>query len=110
MRFALLFLALLAGPAAADDFAAIAADARGQTVYLNAWGGSRQINDYLAWAGGELRQRFGVDLVHVKLTDTSEAVARVRAEQAAGRDQGGTVDLIWLNGENFRAMKSGGAG
>ena len=111
MRFVLvLVMALvgLAGPAAADEFADIVARARGQTVYFNAWGGSRQINDYLVWAGAELRQRFGIELVQVKLTDTGEAVARVRAEQAAGRSEGGTVDLLWLNGENFRTMKDEG--
>ena len=30
------------------------------------------------------------------------------AEKAAGRGEGGTVDLIWLNGENFAAMKEQG--
>jgi putative thiamine transport system substrate-binding protein len=100
-------LALLR-PAAAEDFAAIAERARGQTVYFNAWGGSRQINDYIAWAGEELQRRFGVGLVHVKLTDTGEAVARIAAEKAAGRTEGGTVDLIWINGENFAAMKEQG--
>jgi putative thiamine transport system substrate-binding protein len=34
------------------------------------------------------------------------AVARVLAEQAAGQTSGGAVDLIWINGENFAAMKS----
>src|SRR5690606_9851185 len=42
------------------------------------------------------------------LTDTAEAVARVRAEQEAGRDSDGSVDLIWINGENFAAMKAQG--
>ena len=56
----------------------------------------------------ELRQRFGVELVHVKLTDTGEAVARVAAEKAAGRTEGGTVDLIWINGENFAADEGAG--
>ena len=59
----------------AEDFAEIAARARGQTVYFNAWGGSRQINDYIAWAGQEVQRRFGVELVQVKLTDTGEAVS-----------------------------------
>ena len=52
-----------------------------------------------------LEQRYGVKLVHVKLDDTAEAVARVVAEKAAGNDEGGSVDLIWINGENFAAMK-----
>jgi putative thiamine transport system substrate-binding protein len=111
MRSALLLLAILLNlsrPTAAQDFAEIAERAKGQTVYLNAWGGSRQINDYIAWAGAELKRRFGVGLVHVKLTDTGEAVTRVAAEKAAGRDAGGTVDLIWINGENFAAMKEQG--
>ena len=111
MRLALLLLSLLlplGSPAHAQGFAQIAEQARGQTVYFNAWGGSRQINDYLAWAGQELQRRFGVELVRVKLTDTGEAVARVAAEKAAGRTEGGTVDLIWINGENFAAMKEQG--
>lgn len=106
MRFLLLCLLLaFAVPAAADEWAETTTRARGQTVYFNAWGGSRQINDYITWAGGEVKQRFGIDLVQVKLTDTAEAVARVLAEKAAGRAESGTVDLVWVNGENFKAMK-----
>jgi putative thiamine transport system substrate-binding protein len=110
MRFVLVLVALLGAqhPAAAGTFADVLARARGQTVYFNAWGGSRQINDYIAWVGRETATRFGVGLVHVKLGDTAEAVARVLAEKAAGRREGGTVDLLWINGENFRAMKEQG--
>ena len=101
---------LLAAARGADagDFAAVRARARGQTVYFYAWGGSPQINDYIAWAGGELLARFGVRLVQVKLTDTAEAVSRVLAQKAAGRDSGGAVDLVWINGQNFAAMKEKG--
>ncbi len=108
LRLLLLLLCALAAPARGEDFAAIATRARGQTVYFNAWGGSRQINDYIAWAGAQLEERFGVRLVHVKLTDTAEAVSRVAAEKTAGRTEGGSVDLIWINGENFAAMKQQG--
>ncbi|HQE97017.1 MAG TPA: hypothetical protein PKY20_02370, partial [Methanothrix sp.] len=44
----------------------------------------------------------------VKLTDTAEAVTRVISEKAAGQDSGGSVDLIWINGPNFLAMKDQG--
>ena len=98
---------LLGGPAAAEPWDATLAKARGQTVYWNAWGGDEQINAYIAWVGAQLRARHGIDVVHVKLTDTAEAVARVVAEKAGGRAEGGSVDLIWLNGENFAAMKAG---
>jgi putative thiamine transport system substrate-binding protein len=98
---------LITGPVAAESWDATLAEARGQTVYWNAWGGDEQINGYIAWVGTQMRQRHGIELVHVKLTDTAEAVARVVAEKAAGRNEGGSVDLIWLNGENFAAMKAG---
>jgi putative thiamine transport system substrate-binding protein len=79
--------------------------AKGQTVYFNAWGGADNINDYIQWAADRIKEEYDVTLVHVKLTDTSDAVNRVLAEKAAGKDDNGSIDLIWLNGENFRAMK-----
>ncbi|MBX3588895.1 MAG: ABC transporter substrate-binding protein [Ramlibacter sp.] len=87
---------------------AIEARARGQKVFLNAWGGSERTNAYLQWVAAEVNQRFGVQVEHVKLTDTAEAVKRVRSEKAAGKLTGGTVDAIWINGENFLTMKREG--
>ncbi len=105
--FALALWALPAAQAAAEPWTDTLSDARGQTVYWNAWGGDEQINAYIAWVGEQVQARFGIELSHVKLTDTAEAVARVVAEKAAGRvEDGGSVDLIWLNGENFAALKS----
>jgi putative thiamine transport system substrate-binding protein len=86
-------------------FESVREAARGQTVYFNAWGGSTQINDYIAWVADEVADHFDIELVHVKVTDTSEAVSRVLAEKAAGHTSGGSVDLVWINGENFLAMK-----
>lgn len=87
------------------DWDAILKAADGQTVYWHAWAGSSRINDYIAWVGREVEERHGVELTHVKLSDTAEAVSRVLAEKAAGRDEDGAVDLIWMNGENFADMK-----
>jgi putative thiamine transport system substrate-binding protein len=84
------------------------ARARGREVYWNAWAGDPAVNAYIAWAAAELRRRLGIDLIHVKIADTAEAVARVLAEAAAGRKTGGSVDLIWINGENFAALKQQG--
>ncbi|ESR22604.1 ABC transporter substrate-binding protein [Lutibaculum baratangense] len=106
-------LLLLAGPlpaaaqAAPDpaDWDGVLREARGQTVYWNAWGGSSQVNEHIEWAAREVHERFGVTVEHVKLADTADAVSRVIAEKAAGQDQDGAVDLVWINGENFAAMK-----
>jgi putative thiamine transport system substrate-binding protein len=108
LRAALVFgLAILSlGQARADSWTDVLAKAHGQTVYWNAWGGDEQINAYIAWVGDQVRARYGIEINHVKLADTGDAVARVVAEKAAGRTEGGSVDLIWLNGENFAAMKS----
>ena len=103
LALGVLALGLIATKAMA--FESVREAARGQTVYFNAWGGSTQINDYIAWVAGEVRERQGIELVHVKLGDTSEAVSRVLAEKAAGQTTGGSVDLVWINGENFLAMK-----
>ena len=84
------------------------ARAKGQTVYWNAWGGDERTNAFIAWAGGEVKRRYGITIQQVKLKDTAEAVTRVIAEKSAGRNANGSVDLIWINGPNFLAMKSQG--
>jgi putative thiamine transport system substrate-binding protein len=104
LTIAALTLITLSG-ARADAWHDTVAEARGQTVYWNAWGGDEQINAYIAWVGEQVAARYGVELVHVKLTDTAEAVSRIVAEKASGRNGDGSVDLIWINGENFAALK-----
>ncbi len=81
------------------------AAAKGKPVFFNAWGGDERTNDFIAWTAARVRAEYGIDLRHVRLRDTAEAVQRVIAEKAAGRDGGGSVDLIWINGPNFLAMK-----
>ena len=95
-------LAACASDAAWND---IVAKARGQVVEFNAWAGDEKINAFIAWVGDEVARRYGVTLRHVKLRDTAEAVTRVIAEKSAGRNSDGSVDLIWLNGPNFLALK-----
>jgi putative thiamine transport system substrate-binding protein len=84
------------------------AKAKGQTVFWNAWAGDEKTNAFIAWVGQQSLARFGVTVQHVRLKDTAEAVTRVVAEKQAGRDSGGSVDLIWINGPNFLAMKRQG--
>jgi len=81
-------------------------EANGQTVYFNAWGGSDRINQYLQWAGEELESQYGVKLEHVKVGDISEIVGQLEAASLVGRNEGGNVDLMWVNGENFASLKS----
>ena len=90
------------------DWSAVLDEARQQTVYFAAWAGEARINDYLAWVADEVEDHFQVDLQHVKLADTAMGVSRILAEKQAGNTSDGTVDLLWVNGENFAALKENG--
>lgn len=97
-------MAVLATPDPAD-WDAVTTEANGQTVYWNAWGGSTTTNDFIAWVGDRVMEDYGVVLEHVKLTDTADAVTRVLSEKQAGENDDGAIDMIWINGSNFAAMK-----
>jgi putative spermidine/putrescine transport system substrate-binding protein len=116
---AALFTALLPFSAAADtadssqligqDWVKIEEMARGGTVNWFMWGGADNINAYVTdYVGRILKDQYDITLNLVPLTDTAEAVNIVLGEKEAGNTTKGTVDLIWINGENFRTMQQGG--
>ncbi len=109
---AFFFLFVLGAPwtvqAQDDSWQTVLDEANGQTVYFHAWGGGPRINAYIQWAAREVERDFGVRVVHVKVTDTASVVSQVLAEKSVGKDSGGAVDLVWINGENFAAMKRNG--
>lgn len=83
--------------------------ARGGTVNWFLWGGADNINRYVSeTVGAALMEQYGITLNRVGLSDTTEAVNIVLTEKQAGVTDAGAVDLIWINGENFRTMKQGG--
>lgn len=89
-------------------WAEITETARGQTVFFHAWAGDQKVNAYIRWAADALARRHDITLRHVKTSDTGEVVALLLAEKAAGRMRGGRVDLVWINGENFHALRAAG--
>jgi putative thiamine transport system substrate-binding protein len=97
---------VLAAAPSATDWPAVLVEARGQSVAFNAWGGSQAVNAHIEWARQQVAARFDIALEHVKLTSTVDAVARIVAERAAGRDDRRQRSTsIWINGENFEALK-----
>lgn len=109
-------IALAAVPALADTadgskligqpWDKIVEEARGGTVNWFLWGGADNINQYVSdYIGGILKDQYGITLNRVGLTDTVEAVNIVLGEKEAGKNDSGSVDMIWINGENFRTMK-----
>lgn len=107
MRWGILLAGLLlTGPLhAQENWQQVKDDAKGQTVWFNAWGGDPAVNQYLDWVSGEMKTHYAIDLKIVRLADAADAVKRIQTEAAAGRKTGGSVDLLWVNGENFRTLK-----
>ncbi len=115
---AALFGTAVAGCAAPDapvssetenrSWSQISEQAQGQTVDLWMYGGDQQgnayVDDELVPAAAEL----GVTLRRVPVADTSDAMTRILAERQAGTDDG-SVDLVWVNGDNFATGKQAGA-
>ena len=83
--------------------------AKGGEVNWFMWGGSDSINQYVSeYIGGILKDEYDITLNRVGISDTAEVVNIVLGEKEAGVTDKGTVDMIWINGENFRTMKQGG--
>ncbi len=96
--------AFLSGTATWEDVQARAKEEG--TVNLYYWGGSDPINiwmDQIATAG---LAELGVKLNPVRITGTKDAIDLVLAEMNSGKGLGeGSVDAIWVNGENFATLK-----
>lgn len=91
-----------------DNWTAVVDDADGQTVQLWMYGGDDQGNAYVDDVLAPAVAEFGVTLERVPVTDTRDALNRVFTELQAGRADG-TVDLIWVNGDNFRTGRDADA-
>lgn len=79
----------------------VLAEADGQEVSLWMWGGDERGNAYVDDVLAPAAEKLGVTLRRVPIADTADALNRILAEQQAGTDNG-AVDLVWVNGENFR--------
>lgn len=107
-RVLALTLALGGGALAApnpSNWPQVLREARGQTVNFYMWGGSSNINAYVDGVVAPALKKLGVTLRRVPVTDTVQAVNKVLGEKQAGKNRGGSVDLIWINGENFRTAQ-----
>lgn len=76
------------------------------TVNLYYWGGSDLINLWVDQTATPALAKEGITLNPVRITATKDTVDVIIAELAAGRgEEEGSVDLLWVNGENFFSLK-----
>jgi putative spermidine/putrescine transport system substrate-binding protein len=86
-----------------ESWADVLAAAEGTTVTWWMWGGSDKINtDVDTDIGQQVQELYGITLNRVP-NGAELFVDQVLSESAAGVDVG-TIDLMWINGENFRTL------
>ena len=68
------------------------------------WGGSESINNYIdKWVAPRLKDK-GIKLNRVPVTNIKDTINKLITEKQVGKNDG-SVDIIWLNGENFKVSK-----
>ena len=86
----------------------VLAAADGTTVNWFMWGGSDTINANVDNdIGDAIKEQFNITLNRVP-ADAADFVNKVLDESAAGVTEDGTIDLMWINGENFATLKNAG--
>lgn len=89
------------------DFAQLEKDAKGQTVNFYMWGGDKNINAYIDdFVAPKLKSEQNITLKRVSM-DTEKFIQKLSGEKQAGK-KNGSVDVIWINGQNFKMAKEQG--
>lgn len=91
----------------AASFDEMVRQARGTEVKWFMWSGSTTINSWVdGYVASAVKEKYGITLKRVP-ADASVFVNKLLAEKQAGSTKG-TMDLLWINGENFKnAMENG---
>jgi putative spermidine/putrescine transport system substrate-binding protein len=71
------------------------------------WGGSEELNTWIDAVVKPDLAELGITLETPRIPDTRDAVDQVIADAGTGKSVGeGSVDAIWINGENFFTLAS----
>ncbi|MBI9079769.1 MAG: ABC transporter substrate-binding protein [Pseudodesulfovibrio sp.] len=93
--------------ATSGNWSTIKTEATESTVHFYMYGGLPFVNEWIdTYVAEEIKTRYGITLVRVPLS-LEVIVSKLEEEKKAGKIVGG-VDLLWINGKNFKkARKSG---
>jgi putative spermidine/putrescine transport system substrate-binding protein len=88
-------------------FEQIREQARGTRVQWYMYGGWAHVNAWVdTWVATQMKQRYDIEIKRVPM-DAGVFVNKLLHEKAAGKNIG-TIDLLWINGENFKNAKQAG--
>ncbi|MEG0068215.1 ABC transporter substrate-binding protein [Cetobacterium sp.] len=74
-------------------------------VNIYMWGGSKEINTFMDdVVTPKVKEKDDITLKRVPIVDIKDIVNKLIIEKQAGKKDG-VIDVLWLNGENFKALK-----
>ena len=74
-------------------------------VNIYMWGGSKEINTFMDdIVIPAISKKENITLKRVPIVDIKDVVNKLIIEKQAGK-KNGTIDVLWVNGENFKALK-----
>ena len=85
----------------------IVAAAKGTTVTFYGWGGDENRNNWLnTTVAQHVKEHYDITLEVVGM-NIDDILAKLSGEKQAGSNKG-SIDMIWINGENFYSAKDNG--
>jgi putative spermidine/putrescine transport system substrate-binding protein len=85
----------------------ITSKAKSTKVNIFMWGGDEGINRYIdEWVAPRLKEQYNVEVKRYPM-DAAEFINKLKTEKMANKKTG-EMDVIWVNGENFKIAKQQG--
>ncbi|GLC79585.1 ABC transporter substrate-binding protein [Lacrimispora brassicae] len=79
-------------------------EAKGTAVTFYGWGGDEKLNDWLDNTFAPvMKEKYDITMERVPM-DIDQVLSQLSGEIQAG-EKDGRIDMIWINGENFRSAK-----
>ncbi|MBR0399867.1 MAG: ABC transporter substrate-binding protein [Mogibacterium sp.] len=85
----------------------IVEQAKGTKVSFYGWGGDENRNNWLNGTVADyMKENYDIDFEYVGM-DINDILSKLTSEKEAG-EESGSIDMIWINGENFYTAKENG--
>ena len=79
-------------------------EAKGSTVTFYGWGGDEKLNAWLDDVfAPAMKEKYDITMERVPM-DIEQVLSQLSGEIEAGTEDG-SIDMIWINGENFQSAK-----